>query len=99
MPGTPLLSRRDLEELLDAGQTVKLHVLGLATIAFPWRPRRLPGGAGGQGSLATGTTTEPSHGAGRPVDVNITTSPKGSHGRPPRRRDVARIRGSPAKDS
>ena len=31
--GTQHLSRRDLEELRDAGQTVKLHVLGLATIA------------------------------------------------------------------
>jgi Arc/MetJ-type ribon-helix-helix transcriptional regulator len=30
--GTQRLSRRDLEELRDAGQTVKLHVLGLATI-------------------------------------------------------------------
>jgi Arc/MetJ-type ribon-helix-helix transcriptional regulator len=30
--GTQHLSRRDLEELRDAGQTVKLHVLGLATI-------------------------------------------------------------------
>ena len=32
MLGTQHLSRRDLEELRDAGQTVKLHVLGLATI-------------------------------------------------------------------
>ena len=31
--GTHHLSRRDLEQLLDAGQTVDLHVLGLATIA------------------------------------------------------------------
>src|ERR1700737_5556915 len=31
--GTQHLSRRDLEELRDAGQTVELHVLGLATIA------------------------------------------------------------------
>ena len=31
--GTRHLSRRDLEELRDAGQTVDLHVLGLATIA------------------------------------------------------------------
>jgi Arc/MetJ-type ribon-helix-helix transcriptional regulator len=31
--GTQHLSRRDLEELREAGQTVKLHVLGLATIA------------------------------------------------------------------
>ena len=31
--GTQHLSRRDLEELRDAGQTVDLHVLGLATIA------------------------------------------------------------------
>jgi Arc/MetJ-type ribon-helix-helix transcriptional regulator len=30
--GTQRLSRRDLEDLRDAGQTVKLHVLGLATI-------------------------------------------------------------------
>ena len=30
--GTQHLSRRDLETLRDAGQTVKLHVLGLATI-------------------------------------------------------------------
>ena len=30
--GTQHLSRRDLEELREAGQTVKLHVLGLATI-------------------------------------------------------------------
>ena len=30
--GTQHLSRRDLEQLRDAGQTVKLHVLGLATI-------------------------------------------------------------------
>jgi Arc/MetJ-type ribon-helix-helix transcriptional regulator len=30
--GTQHLSRRDLEKLRDAGQTVKLHVLGLATI-------------------------------------------------------------------
>ena len=32
MLGTQHLSRRDLEELREAGQTVKLHVLGLATI-------------------------------------------------------------------
>ena len=31
--GTHHLSRRDLEQLRDAGQTVDLHVLGLATIA------------------------------------------------------------------
>jgi Arc/MetJ-type ribon-helix-helix transcriptional regulator len=31
--GTHHLSRRDLESLRDAGQTVDLHVLGLATIA------------------------------------------------------------------
>jgi Arc/MetJ-type ribon-helix-helix transcriptional regulator len=31
--GTQHLSRGDLEELRDAGKTVKLHVLGLATIA------------------------------------------------------------------
>ena len=31
--GTQHLSRRDLEELRDAGQTIDLHVLGLATIA------------------------------------------------------------------
>ncbi len=31
--GTQHLSRRDLEQLRDAGQTVDLHVLGLATIA------------------------------------------------------------------
>ena len=31
--GTQHLSRRDLEKLRDAGQTVELHVLGLATIA------------------------------------------------------------------
>src|ERR1700687_384865 len=31
--GTQHLSRRDLEELRDAGQKVELHVLGLATIA------------------------------------------------------------------
>jgi Arc/MetJ-type ribon-helix-helix transcriptional regulator len=31
--GTQYLSRRDLEELRDAGQTVELRVLGLATIA------------------------------------------------------------------
>ena len=31
--GTQHLSRRDLEELRDAGQTVTLRVLGLATIA------------------------------------------------------------------
>jgi len=30
--GTQHLSRHDLEKLRDAGQTVKLHVLGLATI-------------------------------------------------------------------
>src|SRR6476469_7965480 len=42
--GTQHLSRRDLEELRDAGQTVELHVLGLATIANDvspssrWRP-------------------------------------------------------------
>ncbi len=30
--GTQHLSRRHLEELRDAGQTVNLHVLGLATI-------------------------------------------------------------------
>ena len=31
--GTQHLSRRDLEELRDAGQTIELRVLGLATIA------------------------------------------------------------------
>ena len=31
--GTQHLSRRDLEKLRDAGQTIELHVLGLATIA------------------------------------------------------------------
>jgi Arc/MetJ-type ribon-helix-helix transcriptional regulator len=31
--GTLHLSRKDLEKLRDAGQTVELHVLGLATIA------------------------------------------------------------------
>jgi Arc/MetJ-type ribon-helix-helix transcriptional regulator len=31
--GIQHLSRRELEELRDAGQTVELHVLGLATIA------------------------------------------------------------------
>jgi hypothetical protein len=31
--GTRHLSRRDLESLREAGQTVDLHVLGLATIA------------------------------------------------------------------
>ena len=31
--GTQHLSRRDLEKLRDAGQTIDLHVLGLATIA------------------------------------------------------------------
>jgi Arc/MetJ-type ribon-helix-helix transcriptional regulator len=31
--GTQHLSRRDLEELRDAGQTVELRVLGLATVA------------------------------------------------------------------
>ena len=31
--GTQHLSRRDLEDLRGAGQTVELHVLGLATIA------------------------------------------------------------------
>jgi Arc/MetJ-type ribon-helix-helix transcriptional regulator len=33
MLGTQHLSRRDLEELRDAGQTVELRVLGLATVA------------------------------------------------------------------
>ena len=74
MPGTSHLSRRDLEELLDAGQTVKLHVLGLATFVFRWKSSAP---SGGQAALATGTTTEPSHGAGRAVDVNITTHPEG----------------------
>ena len=37
-------------------------------------PRRLPAV---KAVLATGTTTEPSHGAGRAVDVNITTHPEG----------------------
>ena len=37
--GTQHLSRRDLEELRDAGQTVKLHVLGLATIANDVSPQ------------------------------------------------------------
>ena len=36
--GTQHLSRRDLEELRGAGQTVELHVLGLATIATDVRP-------------------------------------------------------------
>jgi Arc/MetJ-type ribon-helix-helix transcriptional regulator len=31
--GTQYLSRRDLEQLRDAGQTIELRVLGLATIA------------------------------------------------------------------
>ena len=31
--GTQHLSRRDLEKLRDAGQTIELRVLGLATIA------------------------------------------------------------------
>ncbi len=31
--GTQHLSRRDLEELRDAGQTIELRVLGLATVA------------------------------------------------------------------
>ena len=36
--GTHHLSRRDLENLRDAGQTVDLHVLGLATIAHDVSP-------------------------------------------------------------
>ena len=36
--GTHHLSRRDLEQLRDAGQTVDLHVLGLATIAHDVSP-------------------------------------------------------------
>ena len=36
--GTLHLSRRDLEKLRDAGQTVDLHVLGLATIAHDVSP-------------------------------------------------------------
>ena len=74
MPGTPHLGRHDLEEPLDAGQTVKLHVLGLATFVFRWKSSALPAV---KAALATGTTTEPSHGAGRAVDVNITTHPEG----------------------
>ena len=37
--GTQHLSRRDLEELRAAGQTVKLHVLGLATIGNDVSPQ------------------------------------------------------------
>ena len=36
--GTRHLSRRDLESLREAGQTVDLHVLGLATIAHDVSP-------------------------------------------------------------
>jgi Arc/MetJ-type ribon-helix-helix transcriptional regulator len=36
--GTQHLSRRDLENLRDAGQTIDLHVLGLATIAHDVSP-------------------------------------------------------------
>ena len=36
--GTRHLSRRDLESLREAGQTVDLHVLGLATIAQRCQP-------------------------------------------------------------
>jgi len=83
--GTQHLSRRDLEELRDAGQTVELHVLGLATIANDVSPElalatiasvevlgafRAPSAV--KAALATRTPPEPSHGADRPVDVNIT---------------------------
>ena len=60
--GAQHLSRRDLEQLRDAGQTVELRVLGLATLADDVTPelalatisvgrgpRRLPGTPGGQG--------------------------------------------------
>src|ERR1700754_3600159 len=36
--GTQHLTRRDLEDLRDAGQTVDLHVLGLASIAHDVSP-------------------------------------------------------------
>ena len=67
--GTQHLSRRDLEELREAGQTVKLHVLGLATIGNDVSPElalatissvevlgAFRASKGGQEALATRTT-------------------------------------------
>ena len=95
MPGTSHLSRRDLEELLNAGQTVKLHVLGLATFVFrsevlgafrrsrqPSRPARPPSRHTAPAERSTSTSQR---------------TPKGSHGRPPRRRYVASIEAHPRR--
>ena len=82
--GTRHLSRRDLEELRDAGQTIDLHVLGLATIANDVSPDlalatissvevlgafRAPKTV--KAALATRTTLSVK-GADRPVDDDIT---------------------------
>ena len=60
--GTQQLSRRDLEALRDAGQTVKLHVLGLATIdndVSPERWRRSPRSRSSAPSARRGRSRKP----------------------------------------
>ncbi len=84
--GTRHLSRRDLESLREAGQTVDLHVLGLATIAQDVSPDlalatissvevlgafRAPRDV--KAALATRTTRAVLHGDDRPADVTIYT--------------------------
>ena len=96
MPGTPHLSRRDLEELLDAGQTVKLHVLGLATFALPVRAVL---GAFRRSRQPSRPARPPSRHTA-PAERSTSTSqrtPKGSHGRPPHRQYVASIEAHPRR--
>ena len=72
--GTQHLSRHDLEQLLNAGRRSSHTSSGWRRLSSGGSPRRLPAV---KAALATGTTTEPSHGAGPAVDVNITTHPEG----------------------
>ncbi len=98
--GTQHLSRRDLEGLRDAGQTIELRVLGLATVADDvtpssrWRrsPRSrssAPSGRRGRSRLPSPPAPPPElqspYGADRPVDADVTP-PKGLPWTPHRRR-------------
>ena len=85
--GTQHLSRRDLEELRDAGQTVKLHVLGLATIGNDVSPELALAtissvevlGAFRAPRAVKGSPRQPHHRLSRhtaPTDRSTSTSPR-----------------------
>ena len=74
MPGTSHLAAVTLRNFSTRGRRSSYTSSGWRRLSSGGSPRRLPAV---KAALATGTTTEPSHGAGRAVDVNITTHPEG----------------------